>query len=342
MSDQPASVSSSAPRAPESRGKSRIRTRRLLRIGCLPVTLGVAFLLIGLFGFLFSIPPTYVRDRAEYQIAAFVSVSLIILLLLQLAATWLVGLLAANAGAQASKGSGQMLVRRLRVVRQRLAIPTLSVVLLRLGVVLVITVASVFAYTNLLSSTYRPEFLEWLRRDSGNLYFLIALLGVALPYWLGGPFLRMRFSAALGALAGSWAKRADERTSYGLAARLGAGFAAVLAAMWGGAIGVLVVLSIVDPISRGSYYYSNRLPADLPALSSGAAAALLIGSVVLLAGTQVGLSILLTSLTRTRLQRKYQRAQKNLADPLPGTSEEAASGDTPDGVHGDTAISASG
>jgi hypothetical protein len=280
---------------------SRRRWRRAVEIGCLPLTLVVAGSLILLFALAtFGTPPPWTYDPHSYAVSGRLRVAATVLFLLQVLYNWLNGLLASNAGAQAARGQGATLRKRLRIVQTRFFIPILATALLRIGVVFVLALAYLYSYTRVFGPRIDMGFPGWIDINRGDIFFTLAILGVLTPYWLIGPFLRVRFSAALGALTGTWSYRTDERTSLALSARLGVGLAGLLALLWGGTILLLVMLATVNPASRNMYGYYN--PYQNPEPPNGSQiAAVVITSVAVLLGFQVAFSELLIRLTQKRL-----------------------------------------
>lgn len=331
MSDQTVPPTpAAAPVATQRRARrwSRVRWRRMVQIGCLPLTTIMAAGLVVSFSLLsYGAPPSWIGDPRTYIIAGRLGVSAAILFALQLVYHWINGLLAANAGAQAARGQGRSLRSRLRIVRRRFLVPVLATVLLRLGVVLVIVLVMLYAYTRVFGAPIDLSFPDWIERNRDEVLFAGAMLAVVIPYWLINPFLRVRFSTALGALAGTWSPRSDERTSLALSARLGVGLVGVLALLWGGAILFLIMLSVSNPASRYTYSpYRSYQPLSAAQLSLAA----LVIVAVLLAG-QVMLTAMFTRLAQQRLGRPRATQRKRLAALVEsGESEKPAVPDETD------------
>jgi hypothetical protein len=178
--------------------------------------------------------------------------------------------------------------------------PILATALLRIGFVVVLGLAYLYSYTRVLGPPIAHSFPGWFEGNRSDGVFVAAILGALIPYWLTAPFLRVRFSAALGALAGTWSYRPDERTSTALAARLGIGLAGLLALMWGATILLLVLLAAVNPASRYTYGYYNPYPSPTPPDGSQIAVAIFAAAAVLL-GSQLVFAELLIRVTRRRL-----------------------------------------
>lgn len=306
------------------RSWSRRRWRRAIEIGCLPLTLVTASSLIFLFALLmFRSPPPWIYDPRSYIIGGRLGVAATVLFVMQFVYNWMNGLLAANTGAQAARGQGMNLRKRLRIVQGRFFIPILATALLRIGIVFVIALAYLYGYTRVFGLPIAIGVPGWIESNRGGVAFTIAMLGVLTPYWLIGPFLRVRFSAALGAFTGIGSFRSDERTSLALSARLGIGLAGLLALMWGGTILLLVILAAANPASRYMYGYYNPYQSPQPPNGSEIAA-IVITTVTALLGSQLVFSELLVRLTQRRLAgMRWPVRNRGFAAPDEGSLGES-------------------
>ncbi len=238
------------PAKPPKPRKSRTRWR-LVQIGCLPfvcMLAGCLLLFVNLG--LFSQAPSWVSDPEEYLLGQRIAGSLGALAGLQVIGTWLLGLVAAATAVGAAAGQGGMLRQRLAILRRRAAIMAWAVFLLRVMLLIALGISVVLAYMYIadvrssLRSSRSPYTME--------IVALISILGAGLVHWLSGPFLRLRYSMALGAWGASWTRRRDRRVWMALTARMGAGMCGSLALLWGSVLGILVVGMIRQPFSHST------------------------------------------------------------------------------------------
>lgn len=293
-------------RRPGLRDNKR-RRRLLITIGCLPVTIITALALILVLNFVFFFQaPTWIPDKTSYLVAGRLLLSLGTLASMQMLVTWGIGLMAAFMGLRAAAGQGGLLIRRLAVIRRRLEIGTWAVVALRLVVVLILVASAAYLFTSLLGFH-----LAWDFADSFSLFVsrYPALFGLAasicLAQWLIGPFLRLRYSLALGALAGAWTRDRDYRPWLALSLRLGMGLAGLLALIWGITIVRLTVGIIFDPVGYPSLpQYPDLFPLLPPGAASAAMLTLQVAGLVLLHSViQVILTQVALNSARARLAR---------------------------------------
>lgn len=240
----------------------RRMARRMARQGCIPATLlGTLLLLFACNAITFWNAPTWVNNRGDYLLTGRYTLSLSVLGVLQLLATWLLGLLAARAGTAAARSQGTLLRLRLSVARQRMMVYAWAVVILRLLILLALGVGAVLAYTTWLGLRLNWEVAVDVRQSwrAGWLIVLVALVAGTL-HWVVGPFLRVRYSTALGALASTWVADRAQRTWAALTARLGAGLVGAVAILWGGAAGSLVVTQFLDRMERNGVPLPELFP----------------------------------------------------------------------------------
>lgn len=236
---------------PRRRRWSGRKWRRLWQVGCLPMAIVLACVLVVAFNLLFfRRSPSWVSDSREYLVTGRLTLSLAVLVWLQALGTWVLGLLAAGSARRVAPGQAGTLPVRLAIARRRMRIPTAAVLVLRVAVLLVLVLFALYAYTRLFGHMMSWDTTFELRRVSRVFPFLaFATLVVLLLHWLAGPFLRVHYSTALGALAATWSRHADERLSLALSARLGAGMVGALAILWGYGLGMLVTLTVIQPRS---------------------------------------------------------------------------------------------
>lgn len=267
--------------------------------------------------FVASAVPSWVVDVPSYRVVRQIAAALAVLVMLQLLAVWWLGLHAALSGALAAAGGGSNLPMRLRVARRRARPAAWGVAAVRLLFVLVAALSWLVATGVLGGYDLAAYDVVKAGRNAPQLFLAAVVLGTL--SLLVGPFTRLRYSAALGALAGALAERLSLRGWLGVSARLGAGLAGVLGLLWSAAVATLIVLVRVDPfyssrspLRRFPGPYSTLDPAVSSWLYAGWAAILLSG--VLLAG-QIALTPLLVRLARRALARRQARSE---ATPLAG------------------------
>jgi hypothetical protein len=250
MSEQPDSSGTRAnPSRKLARHEALRRSQRLARLGCLPFAflLTICLLLVVNLG-LITGPPYWVSDAHEYLLSQRILGSLGTLAGIQLVGSWLLGLVGAVAAASAVGGQGGLLRQRLAVSRRRIVLYAWAVFLLRWIFLIALVVCGVLAYASLAS--FR---LSWndFRRTTG--FFEVLALSVmtisVLLQWMFGPFLRLRYSMALGAVVAVWTRARDARRWQAITVRLAEGMLGAFALLWGGTLGGVVVTSIRQPFS---------------------------------------------------------------------------------------------
>ncbi len=226
------------------------RGRRIMRrIYLLSVALLTIGLLVGIDRLTFNRPQPWVSDPRQYTLSGKLTLSLVLVFGMQMIATWLLSVRAARLAASGvPRAGGQLLRARLRVIRRSLREEGLLIVLLRLGVFGVMAVAATYVYTDWFGRPISLELadlaLQVIRRSSPLIGVPLAL---ALVQSLVGPFLRVRYSTALGALAATCTADRRMRPWAGMAARLGAGLGFSLALLWGLTVVVLTYLTLTEP-----------------------------------------------------------------------------------------------
>lgn len=227
---------------------SHRRVRRLAEVAFLPALVLVIVWFLALFAFAtHRNPPPWVTDVRSWAIGGQLGLSVAMLLCLQLALVWLLGLVTAVGGARAVS-AGAELRPRFRIVRRRVRVVVAGLLLARLVLLLVLLAGAVFVYTDWLGPSIDVTGAIQLVRTLNRRPVLPLLAGgLLLVQMLAGPFLRVRASLALGLLGASLTRRRGDRVWGALNARLGAGLAAILGAVWAVAVAGLVFLSIYDP-----------------------------------------------------------------------------------------------
>jgi hypothetical protein len=225
--------------------------RRLMQIGCLPfILILVGCLLLFVNQVVVSQAPTGVSDPEEYVLGQRITGSLGTLIGLQVIGMWLLGLVAAATAAPAAAGQGEMLQQRLTILRRRVAIIAWGVFLLRVMLLIALVVSAALAYTYI--ADVRSSFRIARSPHPIEIVALASIVGTVLAHWLSGPFLRLRYSTALGVWGASWTYRRDQRVWMALTARMGVGMWGSLALLWGSVLGVLIIATIHQPFSRSA------------------------------------------------------------------------------------------
>ena len=115
------------------------------------------------------------------------------------------------------------------------------------GVLGVLVVGVIFANSDLIGP--RVDFSQFELINPSIHYLWYVAAAVFVPHWLVGPFLRIRYSAALGAFAGTWASARRDRLALGLTARLAFGLVGVLIGIWG-----ITLMTMIHRAMSGASY----------------------------------------------------------------------------------------
>jgi hypothetical protein len=252
MSEQPHITGEpTAQPAKPPRPRKTINGHRLMQIGCLPFTLaltGCLLLFVNLV--VVSRAPLGVSNPDEYVLGQRLVGSLGLLAGLAVIGTWLLGLMGAGMSAAAASGQGGMISQRLEVLRDRAAVAAQAVFLLRLMFLIALAGSVLIGYMVITDVQDSIGDLRLLRGIE------IAALGLAagtsLIHWLIGPFLRLRYSMALGVWGASWTRFRSRRVWMALTARMGAGMCGALTLFWGSALGSLIIATIRQPFSHSA------------------------------------------------------------------------------------------
>ena len=240
------------------RQMSTVRRWRLLSGGCFVfVVFGSA--LIILIVVLLIRAPSYIFDPAEireFLVGSRLSAALIILILAQAFTSYLLGLLSASSAAAITHPDANP-TPRTRIIGRRLLLPGITALLVKLGVIAVGGLGLIVTSTDWLGPRVDFGPIDWF--DSSTHFLWYAAAVVFVPVWLAEPFLRIRYSAALGALAGTWASARRDKLALGLTARLAFGLMGVLAGIWGITLMTMVHRVTEDVLFVGGYVdYSGR------------------------------------------------------------------------------------
>lgn len=227
------------------------RRRWLLQLGCLPFSCmlaGCLLLFVNLV--VFSQAPTWVSDPEEYLLGQRIAGSLAALAGLQVIGTWLLGLVSAAMAIGATAGQGGMLYQRLAILHRRAAVAAWAVFLLRVIVLIALVVSVVLSALYITDAGITVD----IPRDSHfmEIVAMVSILSTVLVQWLAGPFLRLRYSMALGAWGASWTRLRRRRVWMALTARMGAGMCGSLALLWGSVLGILAIGIIRRPFSHSA------------------------------------------------------------------------------------------
>jgi hypothetical protein len=283
----------------------RRRISALVTLAAIPLCVCLPIALVSLVSF--SQPPGWVTNVREYQVNGRLGLIFTLLLLVVVAVTVLLGIAAALAGATAAGGGGKSLRARLRIIRRRFRPYIAAAIFLRLSLIGAVALAAFYAYGRLfglrLNTGLPGGVRELIGPDPMGWGLLVALL---IP-WLIGPLLRVRLSTAVGALAATFTHGRIERTAYALGARFGLGLMAILGGLWLLSVVVLIIQTIVDPVSSTSSYQPPVLPLELLRLPL----VLLVTTVFAYGFTAIQLIL---AEVFTGLARRRVRAEKQTAD----------------------------
>lgn len=202
----------------------------------------------------FTNVPYYVADVRSYVVGGHLALSAGLLMIVQVIANWILGLIAAGRGSQTTRRGGGFLRHRLRLVFRTMWVAVVSLLGLRLVILGVFVVGSILTFTRWLGPSLYSADVAYIRDVASAQGLPLALLIlIACAQWLTAPFLRARYSAALGALGATWAAVPLEKAFMGLTFRLGAGLMASLAVLWGYGLVTLWYLTLTNPASSLSY-----------------------------------------------------------------------------------------
>jgi hypothetical protein len=222
--------------------------RRASRLGCLPAAVIGPLAIVGLLIVRFyRQAPFWVASPQQYLFEKRFTAGLVVLIVCQVFAHWLLGLMAASGGASAI-GEHCNPRPRLIVIRRRLLIPMLALFALRLMVLFWVVGAGVVVYR---SALVLPDSIRtreaFVRLDRTTLILMLGVMAVFAAYWLAGPFLRVRGSTALGALGAALAPDRKSRRWMAVSARLGLGLAQLLLVTWGLGLAILILVTLSSP-----------------------------------------------------------------------------------------------
>lgn len=296
------------------------RLQRLSRVGCIPLLALVTLAVLIFYRFVtYQTTPPWINDYRSYAVAGRLGLSLWTLGALQLGMTWFLGLFAA-ASAAGALSVGAALRPRLRVVYRRSRVYLLALLLLRLVLLALLALGAVYVFTDWLGTPVDVNGAAQLERTMRREPVLpLVAGGLLLVQIVFGPLLRLRGSAALGALAGALTPAPSKRAWAGLNARLVTGLAGGLGLIWGTAIAE-IALNLIYRAPSEPMYSSQPFPPLFPDVPSymnlvlTISAAIIGGVGVYLAG-QIILPWIYTALARRRLRRRAA------ARPVPPTEQ---------------------
>ncbi len=236
-------------------GWTRRRRRAAFQVGCLPMAILAALSAVALVNLVtYRYVPSWVSDPLSYMLGGRLAVTLGTLAVIQLLATWYLGLHASVVGAAAVPGPGISPRPRLKAARRRARVAAWAVLLLRLMLLGVGLLGGLLVFSGWLGVRLPSQTATQVARTFAVRPALLVAAGLlGLIQLVAGPFLRLRYSAALGALASALTGECDQRIWAAVSARLGAGLAGALTVIWGGAAGVLFLLVSYDPFYASRY-----------------------------------------------------------------------------------------
>jgi hypothetical protein len=283
------------------------RNRRLLNIGCLPVVaIATLALLLIMNAAWFWQAPSWATDPRAYLASGRLILSIGSVSGLQMVVTWGIGLMASLVGIQAATGQGGLLVCRLEVIRRRVGFTAWAVVGFRLILIGLAIIAGLLWYTNIFGFrlSFGPADDAWSILNHYPAYSVIVLI-VVVTQLLVGPLLRLRYSLALGALAGTWTRDRDQRPWLALSIRLGLGLAGLVGLLWGAAAVRLLAAIAFDPAGYPSIAQYPDVFSRLPpsATTIAVLASLATGVLVFHTALQLILTAVVLAMARARMAR---------------------------------------
>jgi hypothetical protein len=177
--------------------------------------------------------------------------------IIQLILVWVLGLLAAVAGAAGFALRGT-LRPRLIVQRRKLAAGVWMILSLRFALLMILLLAAIFTFTPLLGQPVDASSLE--RTLLVRPLLPLAAAGMLFIHLIAGPWLRLRYSLTLGALAAASTPSSARRRWSAITARLSAGLVGILALIWGSGAVTLAILTAFDP------FYTNQRYQIIPGI----------------------------------------------------------------------------
>lgn len=244
----------------------RRKIRRFMRLSFFPIVLTVLILGIMVLALLPRLP-TYGQgglDPRVYRAGIRLSICFGFTMVLQQVLNWYQGLIASREGTHLATATGENLKSRLRVVRKRLRLSLALTLMSRFLVMFVVIVASIFVYSSFFGARATNwDFFQWIKVVAKRWPFFVNLVVVfGGLHWFVGPVLRQRYSILLGGLSASFSPNYEDRGTFASGARVGLGLAHGLIILWGGAILILLILTIQDP-NYLDYSYNSSYNFDL-------------------------------------------------------------------------------
>jgi hypothetical protein len=293
------------------------RRRRLVRLGCLPMTCALTVCLLLMVNLVvISKAPPWVTNPRDYLLGQRIVSTLSVLAGLNLISTWLLGLISAAMAAPAAAGQGGLLHRRLTILRRRTDVTAWTVFMLRLAFLIGCVVAVMLASTYLINAQSAREIDKTIVDLDRYVVWIVFVLSVGVVHFLLGPFLRLRYSMALGGLAATWARLRDGRAWRAIMARTAANLLGVVVLLWSGSLGAIIFATIRHPFTHLYFLDFHRVffPALTVSWEVGRMLLFSIGVALVLCLYMIGQLVLppvYLWLARRRLARRSQGAEQS-------------------------------
>ena len=300
------------------RRRAERRWLRTLRLGLVPATIISALaILVVINTILFLESISGYQPSFENDIPARLTACVVALFILQAVALWILGIVSAILSRHALTASGTQLSQRLAIMNRRYAFLARAVLSLRVMLLLILIIAFVLTVTTVFGLNLVSDISSSIWLDARYQPLTVGLAAfIGLLSWIFGPFLRLRYSMSLGALASTWSRRPDEQFWLALSARLLVEMVGVLFLVWAISVLNLVTYITFDPLPGAGA--PNSLPAIigmLPLETIGGSSWLggvVVGCLYIIG--QLGLPIWFVRLARWRLQRQAHADTRKEAD----------------------------
>jgi hypothetical protein len=284
---------------------SRSERRWLIRFACATLALlGSLGLIVVITLITYREPPPWIGDARVWRISGRLKLAVLALGSIQLILTWGLGLLGAISGAAGYTTRGT-LRPRLAVQRCKMAAGVWTILSVRFVILFVLLLAGVFTFTSLLGRPFNASSLEHTLLVRPLLPLTAGFL--ILIHLFAGPWLRLRYSLALGALAASYTASTSRRHWSAVTARFGAGLAGILALIWGSALATLGILTAFDPFYTSQSY--DVIPWIFPHIPASIGRVLVVSVAVVVAlsvytAGQIALPVIYIWLAERRTRRR--------------------------------------
>lgn len=305
-------LTESTPDVHTLRRRGERRWLRSLRVVAAPAVFIIAcavLLFVNTVPFI-DIASAYTVDIRE-QVASRLAASALALLILDAVGMWMLGVVAAILSSRMTLGQGVGIDLRLIVMQQRYAFLAWAASIIRALGLATAGIAVTLALTPAFGVKITSDLISSLSLDARYQPVTVSLTAIiVLAGWTFGPFIRLRFSLALGMLAATWSKRPNERFWLALSARLFVEMLGSVAIVWGICLLNLVAYIAIDPLVGAGI--SNSLPAIIgmfPLDSVGGSNWLGIAiALSLLLFGQLGLPFIFLRIVRWRLRRQARQS----------------------------------